>query len=105
MANTILTTMPLDGCDPGPDDFHLRDHGGGTRIRRGRFLVYWRGRAVEHWRMEDKFKVFLEILCRTPIDGKRLVRVVRPAVRSDRAKTKSLILDCSRLPLDRGDRA
>ena len=106
LANTILTTMPLDGCDPGPDAFHLRDHGGGTRIRRGmRVIGRDRTRAVEYRMMTDKFKVFLEILCRTPIDGERLVRVVRPAIRLNRAKTKSLILDCSRLPLDRGDRA
>jgi hypothetical protein len=53
------------------------------------------------WFQQDKHKVFTAILCRTIIDGQVRVRVVRPAVRSDKDNTQPLIVDASRLPIDR----
>jgi hypothetical protein len=58
------------------------------------------GRA-RRWIEQDKHKAFMAILRRTPIDGQVRIRVVRPAVRSDKDNTQPLIIDASRLPIDR----
>lgn len=98
LATTVLTCKPEPGAPRGPHDFHLRDHGGDTRIRMAPPAKAGGGRR---WIEQDKHKVFTAILRRTPIDGRTRVRVVRPAVRSDKDNTQPLIIDASRLPIDR----
>ena len=98
LATTVLTCKPERGAPRGPHDFHLRDHGGDTRIRMVPPAVAGRARR---WIEQDKHKAFMAILRRTPIDGQVRIRVVRPAVRSDKDNTQPLIIDASRLPIDR----
>ncbi|MFQ5464242.1 MAG: hypothetical protein ACE5E5_16660, partial [Phycisphaerae bacterium] len=103
LSTTILTCCPQKGSTRKPHDFFLRDCHGNTRIRivpqarvQGRD-----GRRSVHWVTEDKHKLFMRILCATRIDGTPRVRIVRPAVRSNRDNTQALIIDASKLPIDR----
>ncbi len=102
LSTTILTCRPQKGSTRGPHDFFLRDCHGVTRIKivpqarvpgRG-------GRRSAHWVTEDKHKLFMRILCATKIDGTTRVRIVRPAVWSNRDNTLPAIIDASKLPID-----
>ncbi len=103
LATTILTCCPKEGSRRKPHDFYLRDCHGSTRIRMiPPVRTRTRGGGVgRKWIEEDKHKVFMQILCTTPIGGKTRVSVVRTAVRSNKDNTQPLIIDASKLPIDR----
>ncbi len=98
LATTVLTCKPERGAPRQPHDFFLRDCGGDTRIR---MVPPAKAGGGRRWIEQDKHKLFMATLCRTIIDGQVRVRVVRPAVRSDKDNTQPLIIDASRLPIDR----
>ena len=103
LSTTILTCYAKEGSTPQPHDFFLRDCHGVTRMQRvpPASRQGHGGRRTAHWIKQDKHKLFMKILCGTRIDGTTRVRIVRPAVRSNRENTLPVIIDASKLPIDR----
>ncbi len=103
LATTILTCCPREGSRRTLHDFYLRDCHGNTRIKMiPPVRARTRGGGVgQAWIKQDKHKVFMQVLCNTPIGGKTRVSVVRTAVWSNKDNTQPLIIDASKLPIDR----
>ena len=96
-ATVALSTKREDG-PRRPGDYFLKDSGGGyhtVEIALRTPLRVPGGRTRSNCRVTP-YKAYLSLLATTRVDGKELVRIVRPAVRGK----LPWLLDCSALPLD-----